>query len=72
MYTHRVTARNKDGSSRSYLQRVHGSRKNGVDFDTVKEKASSITPVPGGVGPTTATLFMMNLLKAAKIAEGLQ
>jgi methylenetetrahydrofolate dehydrogenase (NADP+)/methenyltetrahydrofolate cyclohydrolase len=43
-----------------------------VDFDAVKEKASAITPVPGGVGPMTVTMLMMNMLKAAKIAEGLQ
>jgi len=42
-----------------------------VDFDTVKEKASAITPVPGGVGPMTITMLMMNTLKAAKVAAGL-
>jgi methylenetetrahydrofolate dehydrogenase (NADP+)/methenyltetrahydrofolate cyclohydrolase len=42
-----------------------------VDFETVKEKASMITPVPGGVGPMTITMLMMNTLKAAKIAAGL-
>ncbi len=39
-----------------------------VDFDAVKERASLITPVPGGVGPMTITMLMMNTLKAAKIA----
>jgi methylenetetrahydrofolate dehydrogenase (NADP+)/methenyltetrahydrofolate cyclohydrolase len=43
-----------------------------VDFDAVKEKASAITPVPGGVGPMTVTMLMTNVLKAAKTAEGLQ
>ena len=42
-----------------------------VDFDGVKEKASAITPVPGGVGPMTITMLMMNTLKAAKLAAGL-
>jgi len=42
-----------------------------VDFDTVKEKASLITPVPGGVGPMTITMLMMNTVKAAKLAAGL-
>ena len=42
-----------------------------VDFDTVKEKAKAITPVPGGVGPMTITMLMMNTVKAAKIAAGL-
>jgi methylenetetrahydrofolate dehydrogenase (NADP+)/methenyltetrahydrofolate cyclohydrolase len=41
-----------------------------VDFDTVKEKASMITPVPGGVGPMTITMLMMNTVKAAKLAAG--
>jgi len=38
-----------------------------VDFDNVKEKASLITPVPGGVGPMTITMLMMNTLKSAKM-----
>jgi len=42
-----------------------------VDFDTVKEKAKAITPVPGGVGPMTITMLMMNTVRAAKIAAGL-
>jgi methylenetetrahydrofolate dehydrogenase (NADP+)/methenyltetrahydrofolate cyclohydrolase len=42
-----------------------------VDFDSVKEKASAITPVPGGVGPMTITMLMMNTVKAAKVAAGL-
>ncbi|GER66134.1 bifunctional protein FolD [Weizmannia acidilactici] len=37
-----------------------------VDFDAVKEKASFITPVPGGVGPMTITMLLANTLKAAK------
>ncbi|MBS3919175.1 MAG: bifunctional 5,10-methylene-tetrahydrofolate dehydrogenase/5,10-methylene-tetrahydrofolate cyclohydrolase [Deltaproteobacteria bacterium] len=43
-----------------------------VDFDGVKEKASAITPVPGGVGPMTITMLMMNTVKAAKIAAGVK
>ena len=42
-----------------------------VDFDTVKEKAKAITPVPGGVGPMTITMLMMNTIRAAKLAAGL-
>jgi methylenetetrahydrofolate dehydrogenase (NADP+)/methenyltetrahydrofolate cyclohydrolase len=41
-----------------------------VDFDAVKEKASLITPVPGGVGPMTITMLMMNTVKAAKATAG--
>ena len=36
-----------------------------VDFDEVVEKASAITPVPGGVGPMTITMLMKNTVKAA-------
>ncbi len=42
-----------------------------VDFDNVKEKASAITPVPGGVGPMTITMLMMNTVRAATLAAGL-
>jgi len=42
-----------------------------VDFETVKEKAKAITPVPGGVGPMTITMLMMNTVRAAKKAAGL-
>lgn len=35
-----------------------------VDFEAVKEKASYITPVPGGVGPMTITMLMKNTLKS--------
>lgn len=37
-----------------------------VDFDEIKEKASVITPVPGGVGPMTIALLMQNTLEAAE------
>ena len=43
-----------------------------VDFDAVKEKASLITPVPGGVGPMTITMLMLNTVKAAKLAAGVE
>lgn len=38
-----------------------------VDFDAVAEKASYITPVPGGVGPMTRAMLMENTLTAAKL-----
>ncbi len=38
-----------------------------VDFDAVFEKASYITPVPGGVGPMTIALLMQNTLTAARL-----
>ncbi len=37
-----------------------------VDFDSVKDKASYITPVPGGCGPMTIAVLMKNTLAAAK------
>ncbi|MCP9290187.1 bifunctional methylenetetrahydrofolate dehydrogenase/methenyltetrahydrofolate cyclohydrolase FolD [Gracilimonas sediminicola] len=37
-----------------------------VDFESVKKKASWITPVPGGVGPMTVAMLMKNTLLAAK------
>jgi len=46
-----------------------GSRLVGdVDFDKVKEKASAISPVPGGVGPMTICMLMVNTVKAAEIS----
>jgi methylenetetrahydrofolate dehydrogenase (NADP+)/methenyltetrahydrofolate cyclohydrolase len=43
-----------------------------VDFEAVKEKASMITPVPGGVGPMTITMLMVNTLKACKLHSGIK
>lgn len=42
-----------------------------VDFDAVKEKASYITPVPGGVGPMTIAMLIENTIYAAKLQRGL-
>jgi methylenetetrahydrofolate dehydrogenase (NADP+)/methenyltetrahydrofolate cyclohydrolase len=38
-----------------------------VDFETVAEKAEAITPVPGGVGPMTIAMLLVNTLIAARI-----
>lgn len=40
-----------------------------VDYDSVKEIASAITPVPGGVGPMTITMLLKNTLQSAEIAK---
>ena len=40
-----------------------------VDFESVKDKASFITPVPGGVGPLTVTMVLYNTLAAAKLMQ---
>ena len=47
--------RNKDG-------KLEGD----VDFENIKDKASYITPVPGGIGPMTIAMLMYNVVKAAK------
>lgn len=41
-----------------------------VDFEGVKEKASWITPVPGGVGPMTVTMLIENTLRSAELRLG--
>lgn len=43
-----------------------------VDFEAVKEKASLITPVPGGVGPMTITMLLYNTVESAKRAAGIE
>jgi methylenetetrahydrofolate dehydrogenase (NADP+)/methenyltetrahydrofolate cyclohydrolase len=42
-----------------------------VDFEGVRRKASYITPVPGGVGPMTVTMLLVNTISAAERAAGL-
>jgi methylenetetrahydrofolate dehydrogenase (NADP+)/methenyltetrahydrofolate cyclohydrolase len=41
-----------------------------VDFEACKQKASLITPVPGGVGPMTITMLLYNTVESAKRANG--
>ena len=38
-----------------------------VDFDAVAQKAAAITPVPGGVGPMTIAMLLVNTVKAARL-----
>jgi methylenetetrahydrofolate dehydrogenase (NADP+)/methenyltetrahydrofolate cyclohydrolase len=54
---------NRIGKTESGKDKLCGD----VDFETVKEKASAITPVPGGVGPMTITMLMMNTVRSAKM-----
>jgi len=42
-----------------------------VDFVNVSQKASAITPVPGGVGPMTITMLMANTIMAARNQAGI-
>jgi methylenetetrahydrofolate dehydrogenase (NADP+)/methenyltetrahydrofolate cyclohydrolase len=39
-----------------------------VDFEAIRDKASYITPVPGGVGPMTVTMLLVNTIESAKRA----
>ncbi len=48
------------------MNRADGKLCGDVDFDAVSQKASYITPVPGGVGPMTIAVLMKNTLTAAK------
>lgn len=53
-----------DDSSRKRGYRLVGD----VDFEAVSEKAEAITPVPGGVGPMTIAMLLVNTLNAARIS----
>ncbi len=50
------------------INRVDGELYGDVDFDLVKEVASAITPVPGGVGPMTIACLLDNTVLAARMA----
>lgn len=52
------------------INRVDGRTVGDVDFESASEIAGYITPVPGGVGPVTRTVLLMNTLEAAEIANG--
>lgn len=52
-----------EDSSRRSGYRLTGD----VDYEAVKEKASAITPVPGGVGPMTVAMLLENVVLAAKL-----
>lgn len=45
-----------------------GKLRGDVDFDAAAEKAAWITPVPGGVGPMTRAMLMLNTVEAARRA----
>lgn len=48
------------------VNRLEGGLCGDVDFETAKEVAGKITPVPGGVGPMTISMLMKNTIRAAK------
>jgi methylenetetrahydrofolate dehydrogenase (NADP+)/methenyltetrahydrofolate cyclohydrolase len=41
-----------------------------IDFESVSERASAVTPVPGGVGPLTVAMLLENTLRAARMRMG--
>jgi len=51
------------------INRVDGKIVGDVEFDKAAEKASYITPVPGGVGPLTVTILMRNVVEAFKLQQ---
>lgn len=53
------------------INRVDAKLVGDVRFETVKEVAGAITPVPGGVGPLTIAMLLFNTVKAAKIQHKL-
>jgi methylenetetrahydrofolate dehydrogenase (NADP+)/methenyltetrahydrofolate cyclohydrolase len=53
-----------EDSSRKQGYRLEGD----VDFEAVSQKAAAITPVPGGVGPMTVAMLLVNTLRAARIS----
>jgi methylenetetrahydrofolate dehydrogenase (NADP+)/methenyltetrahydrofolate cyclohydrolase len=52
------------------MNRVEGKLTGDVEFESAAERASLITPVPGGVGPMTIAMLMRNTLHAAQNAQG--
>jgi methylenetetrahydrofolate dehydrogenase (NADP+)/methenyltetrahydrofolate cyclohydrolase len=52
------------------VNRVEDGLTGDVDFDSVREVAGSITPVPGGVGPMTRAMLLSNTLEAARARRG--
>ena len=50
------------------INRTEKGLRGDVDFEEVKDKASFITPVPGGVGPMTVTMLLYNTLKAKQLS----
>ena len=53
------------------IHRIDGKLCGDVDFDEVKEKASAITPVPGGVGPMTVASLLGNCVRAKERQMGM-
>ena len=64
-----VTLRHLDDIERRTLEDDVGPFLGDVDFDAVLPIASRITPVPGGIGPLTRVMLLVNTLTAARQLE---
>jgi methylenetetrahydrofolate dehydrogenase (NADP+)/methenyltetrahydrofolate cyclohydrolase len=51
------------------MNRTEAGLAGDVDFEAVRESAAAITPVPGGVGPMTIAMLMVNTLSAAEARQ---
>lgn len=54
------------------INRTPEGLKGDCDFNAIKDKAAAITPVPGGVGPMTIAMLLVNTLLAFKLNNGMQ
>ncbi len=77
--THRITERETvdrlfghNAKKQETFERRGAVLAGDVDFDRVAPVAGRITPVPGGVGPLTIAMLMVNTLRAAQLRGGLQ
>jgi methylenetetrahydrofolate dehydrogenase (NADP+)/methenyltetrahydrofolate cyclohydrolase len=52
------------------MNRLESGLTGDVDFEAAAQRASAITPVPGGVGPMTIACLLRNTLQAARMARG--
>ena len=76
--TNRITERAEverlfpgDAGRLETLERRGGTLVGDVDFTRVRGRAAGVTPVPGGVGPLTVALLLVNTLEAARRRQGL-
>lgn len=54
------------------INRTEFGLKGDADYDSLKDKVSFITPVPGGVGPMTVAMLLKNTVKAYKLQRGIK
>ncbi len=59
-----------DAARREQLERRGSVLIGDVDFTRVAPRAAAITPVPGGVGPLTVAMLLVNTLTASRLRQG--